>query len=639
MAENDDDFKKQKLSGDDAKRAKYGDDCAGFSVRNSGIENGLVTDRKCTDMLMLILFVAFLGAMGYVTAYANKHGDLDKLMAPLDGDDNFCGISAGFEDYGHLYITDLSIASVNGIFDTAVCVKECPQTNTTISCKTTSNVASCGQGAYDTKQVLGYCFPRSNLPDSMKAGWKMALDAFLQNPIGKYFNDLYLSSRAIYWSMAMGVVYCFILIAFLSAFAEPIAWICVALIQIGLLGVGVAGFFMRQQELERQNQIAMTTDQLKLSNETANKYMMFGILGSILALLFCVCIFCGFRSLKLAIDVIDASADFLNGTKRIILVPVFYFFLTIMVLLVWVGAFASVASMNNIVADTGEIPQAKDVQWNNKNIVYMAWFMLFGLLWINAWLQYTCNFIVMVSASTYYFDSNAEHEGVANVGLGFTFAYFYHAGSLAAGAFIIAVIQFIRIVFVTLAQQAERASGENQAVKLVVACANCMLKCLEKICDYINAAAFSYMAVSGESFCSSAWNGFLLNVKHTLKFSFANMLAKVFIFLGKAAVTVGNIFSCYFIMKNITKDTEEVSSLAGPLLVVGIVTYMTASIFLGLFDTAVMAMMTCLAIDMDLHDGEPHFGPPTFHDACSKIDSHGSKVENEGGYTNANELA
>ena len=110
------------------------------------------------------------------------------------------------------------------------------------------NSASVLANTYNTKEVLGYCFPSDtkSLPQSSKDGWKMAFDAFLQNPIGKYFNDLYLSSRAIYWSMGLGVVYCFVLIAFLSAFAEQLAWVCVGLIQLALMALGVAGFFLRQ---------------------------------------------------------------------------------------------------------------------------------------------------------------------------------------------------------------------------------------------------------------------------------------------------------------------------------------------------------------------------------------------------------
>jgi hypothetical protein len=51
--------------------------------------------------------------------------------------------------------------------------------------------------------------------------------------------------------------------------------------------------------------------------------------------------------------------------------------------------------------------------------------------------------------------------------------------------------------------------------------------------------------------------------------------------------------------------------------VVAIISFLTASIFLGLFDTAVMSMMTCLAIDMDNHNGTPVKGPKTFHDCLS----------------------
>ena len=57
------------------------------------------------------------------------------------------------------------------------------------------------------------------------------------------------------------------------------------------------------------------------------------------------------------------------------------------------------------------------------------------------------------------------------------------------------------------------------------------------------------------------------------------------------------------------------------MVLVGSITFMTASIFLGLFDTAVMALMTCLAIDMDMNDGTPKFGPETFHDGVNKINT------------------
>lgn len=177
------------------------------------------------------------------------------------------------------------------------------------------------------------------------------------------------------------------------------------------------------------------------------------VLG-ILAVLFLTCICCGFKSLKLAIDVIDASADFLATTKRIILVPVLYFFISVIIFMSWVFAFMNVAAMNKMTPDTSIIPQMKDLQWTDKKIKLMALFMLFCLLWLMAWIKYTCKFICMVSAATYYFNSDSATEGSAEVGLGFKFAYFNHLGSLAVGSFIIAVIQMIRILFLYFAKKA-----------------------------------------------------------------------------------------------------------------------------------------------------------------------------------------
>lgn len=239
-------------------------------------------------------------------------------------------------------------------------------------------------------------------------------------------------------------------------------------------------------------------------------------------------------------------------------------------------------------------------------------FMFFGVLWLLALLEYLSRFIVIVAASTYYFNHKRgdedENSDAAEVCTGFKWAYTKHFGSICMGSFIIALIRFIKYCFYYIAKKMEKASGENPVIKCAVKCALCCLNCIEKICDYLNEAAFCYMAVTGDSFCLSAWRGFLLNLKHGLKFAFANMIAKVFIFIGKVGITVGNVFSLLFIMNNITKDTtgpEKVSSVIGPAAAIGVMTWLTASLFLGLFDTAVMAMLTCLSFDMDMNKGTP----------------------------------
>jgi hypothetical protein len=122
------------------------------------------------------------------------------------------------------------------------------------------------------------------------------------------------------------------------------------------------------------------------------------------------------------------------------------------------------------------------------------------------------------------------------------------------------------------------------------------LKCFEKITDYINTAAFSYMAVSGDNFCSSAWSGFMLNMTYGLEFVWANTLASAFVLLSKVFIVVINIF-CLKLAMDARGDTEEVKSVGGPYLVCAIASYFTANLFLGMMDETVVALLTSLCVD------------------------------------------
>jgi len=88
---------------------------------------------------------------------------------------------------------------------------------------------------------------------------------------------------------------------------------------------------------------------LKETYDSRQSYLLWGgIALGIVSFLFACAICCGFSSLKMAIDVIDASADFLFLTKRIIIVPIIYFFLTLIFVFVWMGMMLCVISMNKI---------------------------------------------------------------------------------------------------------------------------------------------------------------------------------------------------------------------------------------------------------------------------------------------------
>ena len=57
--------------------------------------------------------------------------------------------------------------------------------------------------------------------------------------------------------------------------------------------------------------------------EMATTYLVEAIIFGAFGLFFLIMIYVGYKHLKTAIDVLDASADFLAKTKRIFLVPTF----------------------------------------------------------------------------------------------------------------------------------------------------------------------------------------------------------------------------------------------------------------------------------------------------------------------------
>ena len=96
------------------------------------------------------------------------------------------------------------------------------------------------------------------------------------------------------------------------------------------------------------------------------------------------------------------------------------------------------------------------------------------------------------------------------------------------------------------------------------------------------------MAITGEGFCTAAWNGFLLNVKHAGAFANARFFAITLIFIGKAGVTMLNCMTFLGLMKAMD---NKVGSTTGPLIVVGLITWMSCEIWLGIFDSSILPLI------------------------------------------------
>ena len=211
-------------------------------------------NRKFTDLVMALVFLVFLGGMGFMTGYGYVNGNPNELLAPIDTAMNICGFTEAAKDYPYLYIYDvesaLTVSPTGGfnLFGTSTCAKSCPSTLATpTDCLNQSACDGVGStySAYTTYELLGYCVPNEDsLPASVKDNWQAALDLIL-NTGGSSLYDVYKSRWIIFGSVFVAILFAMIYIKFMDLCALQVAWVSVILVQLGLIPGGFICWYVR----------------------------------------------------------------------------------------------------------------------------------------------------------------------------------------------------------------------------------------------------------------------------------------------------------------------------------------------------------------------------------------------------------
>ena len=118
------------------------------------------------------------------------------------------------------------------------------------------------------------------------------------------------------------------------------------------------------------------------------------------------------KHLKTATNVIDAAADFIIDHKRLIVVPIVYFLIVVASLILWFWTLGLVISTNDIhlVSPNGVKGYYKAMVWKPYVYAIIA-FMFISILWFIAYINLSSKFVLMVSAATYYYNSDEIKEG------------------------------------------------------------------------------------------------------------------------------------------------------------------------------------------------------------------------------------
>lgn len=93
------------------------------------------------------------------------------------------------------------------------------------------------------------------------------------------------------------------------------------------------------------------------------------------------------------------------------------------------------------------------------------------------------------------------------------------------------------------------------------------------------------MAISGDSYCTSALNAFLLMTRYSVTFGMVHVLTDTFVFIVKVAITIGTIVIAFPLMStSLVPEAQVIQQPYYPAAFIGVFSYIIASIFIGMLD-------------------------------------------------------
>jgi len=222
----------------------------------------------------------------------------------------------------------------------------------------------------------------------------------------------------------------------------------------------------------------------------------------------------------------------------------------------------------------------------------------FYLLWVTEFLVYFTYLVIAGAIATWYF-TRYDQSGAKNLPPNMVYhsslrACRFHLGSIALGSMILAIIQFIRAVLKYLELQTKKASP-NRIQIIIFRLLQCCLGCVECCCDKVNKNGFVWMGVYGDAFVPSVCNSFQLIWNNLFRLAAVELVGEYMLVCGKIIVSLLSTGICGLIIKGIY-DTR-VSSIVMPCLLVFLIGYFVASVFMNLFETAIDTIFLCFLID------------------------------------------
>lgn len=603
---------------------------------------GPTQNRKCQDVLFLILFALFWVGMIVIGGIAIKQGNLDRLKYGNDTDGNLCGTANSGQG------TDMTDKTYQYVFypwdptSYRRCMTACPNATLDYVCKynvsapqTQLQFAQAFQNkdctyTYKTNSALNRCLPDASAllqyvtkynndstgTNSTSASSSVSSGTFdFGDTAVQVFQDLHNSWRIILICAFIALALSFVWLFLIQWFAGAVIWFTV--IAVNLVSIGFTAFLWKAYlDVKAGNTDNAVSQYVSTGSKNETALLAIAIISSIVTVVLFLLIVALRSRIRLAVGLIKETSKAVRAIPMIIFFPIAKYFvlaaliawtLYICILLATSGSTVA-ATVNNAAAQHGAQFQP------NRVLQGLAIYYTLGFFWTFNWILAIAQCTIAGAIASWYWARDKKSIPAMPVLASFKRTMTYHMGSLAFGALIIAIIQTIRAVLAYIQNYCKRNKASTM-VKAVLACLQCCFACMESMMKFLNTNAYIEIAVYGYSFCEAARTAFSLLMRNAIRLVVLDKVGDFLFFLGKMFITLLTSLIAVAMLKNPQyapgpDDIDVGRFWAIPLILVAMFSYIIASCFMAVFDMAVSTIFLCFCEDCERNDGSA--GKPYF---------------------------
>ncbi|EKX48139.1 hypothetical protein GUITHDRAFT_58746, partial [Guillardia theta CCMP2712] len=535
-------------------------------------------DRKCTNVLCLLFFICFWFGMLVVGIVGFVKGNPNRLRYGYD----FLGRTCGYGDVKGLkylyYPFPYNSTSSSTDLTWAVCLKDCGLTNASML----SIIKIQGVGANATTDSSSFSSVMSSFEGPQQSF------AYLTDQIQEKWGVIVASA-----GIALGVSLLYALMLRLAA--KPITF-AVLIFTWFLLGgataiLSIKAGFIDSSQLPGSSYSSSYLPAgftFQQAQQNQNLVIAAAVICGVIFLIYTLLFIFLFKRVLIAIEVIELASECIMTIPSVFVFCIFQWLVMISLFVWWIFV------MLYLVAAGSWDANAHQYVWDTALQRVMI-YHFFGLLWGRSFILAIGN-LVVAGASAEWFLVDDKLNLVLPVLSSFRRTLRYHSGTAALGSFIIAVVQMIRWIFRYYMYQLKKMNPDSKIVKVLAFIGECCLACLERFLNFINKNAYIQTAITGAGFWTAAVAAFNLLVRNCLRIGTLNIVATIYIYIGKLFIALVTGIICALIM--VGGDYGNVTDApVFPMTIILLIAFGIASIFLDVWEICIDTIFQCYCMD------------------------------------------